>query len=313
MGDAAIGVVWNPAKCERAALAAPAARVLAADVPLARVHWFETTADDPGRGAASRALDTGCDLVVAAGGDGTVTSVAAALAGTDAHLGIVPQGTGNLLARNLEIPLDDVEAAFRRAITGQPRQIDMGWVDVDRDGATESHGFLVMAGFGIDAQMLVETDHGLKERIGWIAYAEAMARAITASDLVGLDVAIDGARIGHAEAHTMLVGNCGTVAGSLRLLPDARPDDGSLDVLMVSATGLGQWAGALKKIAWDNGVNRRLTAKAATESTDAAVYFQARTVRVRLDSPQRFEIDGEEIGEISTVTIRLDEAALTVR
>src|SRR5699024_2373717 len=110
---------------------------------------LETTEDDPGRGPAEEAVAAGVDVVIAGGGDGTVRAVADALVGTDVALGILPLGTGNLLARNLDVVLDRPEWALRTALTGTSALIDTGTLRVDPDG--EATTFLVMAGIGFDA------------------------------------------------------------------------------------------------------------------------------------------------------------------
>lgn len=140
-----IGIVWNPTKVDETQLRSAAADAFGEE----EVRWWETSADDPGRAMAEEALAEGCDTVVAVGGDGTVRIVAEVLARADnleaARLGIVPQGTGNLLARNLDIPLGDISAALTRIAEGRTRDIDMGWVRTD--DADDETGFLVMIGF----------------------------------------------------------------------------------------------------------------------------------------------------------------------
>ncbi|RAD76240.1 diacylglycerol kinase, partial [Burkholderia multivorans] len=105
-------------------------------------------------------------------------------AGANVDLGIVPLGTGNLLARNLEVPLNDLEAAMGRAITGTPQSIDMGWVEITLPDGNEHQPFVVMAGFGIDAHMITETNDDLKDKAGWLAYVESLGRAVSASDVM---------------------------------------------------------------------------------------------------------------------------------
>ncbi len=144
MAGRRIGIVWNPAKTEKDDLVAALP-----DDPDLSVSWYETEEDDPGKSAAEQAIADGAEVVIAAGGDGTVRAVAGHLAETGANvdLGIVPLGTGNLLARNLEVPLNDLEAAMDRAITGTPQSIDMGWVEItlprrQRAPALRRHGRL---------------------------------------------------------------------------------------------------------------------------------------------------------------------------
>ena len=118
--------------------------------------WFETKVDDPGKGMAREAIAAGVDLIIAAGGDGTVRSVAAAARGTGVPIGLVPLGTGNLFARNLGIPVNDHDDAVVLAFAGVDRAIDVLVADITRaDGTNETHASLVMSGIGIDAAMTV--------------------------------------------------------------------------------------------------------------------------------------------------------------
>ncbi|MGF6821121.1 diacylglycerol kinase (ATP) [Microbacterium sp. ZKA21] len=299
-----IGVVWNPSKVEEGELRSAVEAILGD-----QVQWWETCIDDPGRGMAEKALAAGCDTVLAVGGDGTVRAVAEALAGSDAALGIVPRGTGNLLARNLEVPLDDIPAALERIAQGESRSIDLGWVEIDG----VERAFAVMVGFGVDAQMLVETDDDLKDRAGWLAYVEAMGRALAGTEMTGITLTIDDGEAQEVRGHTLLIGNCGMLQGGIRLLPDAVLDDGRLDLLLVSADGALQWMDTVRSVVWDNGIRRMFDREAVAVSTDSTNHVTAERIGVRLEKPLIFEIDGEEIGEVSEFTVRVQPAALTVR
>ncbi|WP_460772360.1 diacylglycerol/lipid kinase family protein [Microbacterium sp. GXF7504] len=305
MVTSGVGIVFNPSKIAREELAELWLDAGGPD----DAAWFETTPEDPGQGPARAALDAGCRLVVAAGGDGTVRAVAETLAGTEVHLGIVPQGTGNLLARNLGIPLAP-RAAIERILEDDPHPIDIGWVETDSAPRT---AFVVMVGFGLDAQMLAETDDDLKSKAGWLAYVEAMGRALIASDVVRFTMATDGEEPREVSAHTLLVGNCGTLQGGVTLLPDAAPDDGLLDLLALSSENAGQWLDALRSMVWENGILRLFDRSRRAASTNFVDHAQAREVRVELPSPQAFEIDGEEAGEVRSFTVMLDAGALLVR
>ncbi|HWV49663.1 MAG TPA: diacylglycerol kinase family protein [Microbacterium sp.] len=299
-----IGVVWNPSKVEEGELRSAVEAVLGD-----QVQWWETSVDDPGRGMAEKALAAGCDTVLAVGGDGTVRAVAEALSGSDAALGIVPRGTGNLLARNLDVPLDDIPAALERIAQGESRRIDLGWVEID--GVEKA--FAVMVGFGVDAQMLVETDDDLKDRAGWLAYVEAMGRALAGTEMTGITLTIDDDEAQEVRGHTLLIGNCGMLQGGIRLLPDAVLDDGRLDLLLVSADGALQWMDTVRSVVWDNGIRRMFDREAVAVSTDSTSHVTAERIRVRLEKPLIFEIDGEEIGEVTEFAVRVEPAALTVR
>ncbi|WP_404435129.1 diacylglycerol kinase [Microbacterium aerolatum] len=297
------GLIWNPSKVDEEKLRKAVAEHLGDDV-----RWWETTPDDPGHGMAQDAVAAGCSVVIAVGGDGTVRAVAETLAGTDAALGIVPQGTGNLLARNLDVPLENIPAALRRIKGGEPRQIDLGWVRTD-DG---ERAFAVMVGFGVDAQMLVETDDDLKDRAGWLAYVEAMGRAMAGTEMTGVTLTIDDGEPQEVRGHTLLIGNCGMVQGGVRLLPDANLDDGRLDLLLVSADGALQWLDTVRSVVWDNGIRRILTRGESAVSTESTQHLTAERVRVELEQPLAFEVDGEEFGEVSSFEVRVQAGALNV-
>ncbi|UYO98549.1 diacylglycerol kinase family protein [Microbacterium sp. M28] len=299
-----IGVVWNPSKVEEAELRSAVEEAFGD-----QVQWWETSVDDPGRGMAAEALTAGCDTVLAVGGDGTVRAVAETLAGSDAVLGIVPRGTGNLLARNLEVPLDDIPAALERIARGEVRRIDLGWVEIDG----VEHAFAVMVGFGVDAQMLVETDDDLKERAGWLAYVEAMGRALAGTEMTGITLTIDDGDAQEVRGHTLLIGNCGMLQGGIRLLPDAVLDDGRLDLLLVSADGALQWMDTVRSVVWDNGIRRMFDREAVAVSTDSTSHVTAERIRVELETPLAFEIDGEEVGEVTMFTVRVQPGAIQVR
>lgn len=304
-----LGVIWNPSKPGGDKLKDAVDEVFGGDALASPVQWWETSVDDPGRGMAEEAVKAGCDVVIAAGGDGTVRAVAEGLAGSGVALGIVPQGTGNLLARNLEVPLGDIGAALRRVRDGEQRTIDMGWVE--RDG--EEHAFVVMVGFGIDAQMLVETDEDLKNRAGWLAYVEAMGRALAGTEMTDIVLTLDDDEPRGLRGHTMLIGNCGMLQGGIRLLPDALIDDGQLDMLLVSADGPLQWLDTVRSFIWENGIRRALGAVDQAVSTESTTHVAAERITVSLSSPQTFEIDGEEVGEVSSFSVRVQPGALTVR
>lgn len=304
-----IAIVWNPSKTSREDLEA------ALPDTDAEVSWYETSPDDPGREAAGEALAAGADVVVAAGGDGTVRAVAERLAddGAEADLVIVPLGTGNLLARNLDVPIGDLEGALARAFDGEPRVIDLGWVEADLAEGHVRQAFAVIAGFGIDAHMIVETDEDLKSKVGWLAYVESLGRALDASDVVDFDLAVDGEAPERNAGHTLLVGNCGTLQGGIRLLPDADPSDGELDLLVLSAESAGEWLETIHSFVWHNGIRRLFRSGDEARSADTTAHSRAKALTVALDEPRVLEIDGEDLGETSAFTIAIQPGAVRVR
>ncbi len=309
--DTRIAVVWNPSKTDRETLEEP---LLAVAGP-ADIQWWETTQDDPGAGATARALEAHPSLVIVAGGDGTVRAVAEHLAEveSDVALGIVPLGTGNLLARNLEVPINDVPAAITRALTGEATAVDVGWVEVDLPEGTERHAFVVMIGFGIDAHMIAETNDDLKSKAGWLAYVESLGRALQASEIIPFNLSVDDQPGRDEDGHTLLIANCGSLQGGVTLLPDADPSDGELDFLLLSAEGFGEWMGTLKTMAWDNGLKRLLTKSDDTVDSDSVTHGRARALTVTLEEPRPFEIDGEEIGETKAFRVSIQPGGVHVR
>jgi len=309
MTSTKIGVIWNPTKVDESELRAAISSAHPDDVVL----WWQTAEDDPGYSMGKDALQAGCTLIYTAGGDGTVRAVADALAGTEASLGIIPCGTGNLLARNLEIPLGDVRAAIDHALASDGRTIDIGQVRILEGDTPGDHGFLVMVGFGLDAQMLSATDEDLKAKAGWLAYVQALRQAAAATELVEAQIALDDEESQSVPVHTLLIGNCGTIQGGIALLPDAVPDDGLLDILVVSAEGVLGWLDTAKSMLWDNGLKRLLGANDSAVSTDFTSHAAVKSVRIELAEAQEFEIDGEEVGAVRVLEVSLLPAALRVR
>lgn len=313
--DRHAAVVFNPTKVDVDELKL-AIDAEAAAQDWGRTLWYETTADDPGSGQTKEALEAGASVVIAAGGDGTVRAVAEQLDGSDVPMAIVPAGTGNLLARNLGLPIDDVALSIDTVFGGENRAIDLGRIEIRRaDSALARHAFVVMAGLGLDAKMLEETDDGLKEKIGWLAYAKAMATALRKTDQLRLQFALDGAQPSTVRAHTLIVGNCGTLTGNIQLMPDAVVDDGILDVVVMRPNSAFGWVQIIVKVVWENGVLRRIRGGhlLATKDVHALRYVKGRELTVRLTKPQAVELDGDHFGEANEIKVAVAAGGLVVR
>src|SRR5690606_25962700 len=116
-------------------------------------------------------------VVMVAGGDGTVRAVAEVMQGTGIPVALVPLGTGNLLARDVGAPLNDIAACVSVAFAGEDRSVDVGVAELeDESGARRSHTFMVMAGIGLDAEMAESTSAIAKKHLGWFAYVTPIAR-----------------------------------------------------------------------------------------------------------------------------------------
>lgn len=310
-------VIYNPIKVDAEKLK-KSVTAAAKDAGWGQSLWFETTERDPGQEITGSAVRRGASVVLAAGGDGTVRAVAEGLRGTGIPLVIIASGTGNLLARNLDLPLTDMDTAVAATFTGTDRVIDLGISEIVRaDGSSEEHAFLVMAGLGLDAKMIKNTSTKLKKAVGWLAYIDGIARSLPELKPVRVQYRMDGGPARSISVHTIIIGNCGVLPGGFLLMPDAEPDDGMLDVAALRPRGPFGWAKVWQKVAWENGVLRKsaLGRKIIDLSRDArdVTYFTTRDVTMTVESPQEFQLDGDEFGEAKTVRTWVDPGALTVR
>ena len=317
--SACAAVVYNPVKVDLDRVRA-AVGTAATHAGWREVLWFETTKDEEGQSQTREALEKGATLVVAAGGDGTVRAVAEALNGTDASLGILPSGTGNLLARNLSLPLTDLDQACTIAFAGDDRAIDIGIAALSRaDGENTEHAFLVMAGLGIDAAMMAKTRPALKRRFGWLAYVDAGFRAFPETSKVRVGIALDGGEERAAHVSTILVANCGSLPGAIELIPDAILDDGRLDIAVVQPKTLLGWLAIWRRVTWENRVLRRTAlGRSIIRLTDRGqrtelIYLRGESVRLSVDRPEPFELDGDEIGDVLGIDFTVGHRALIVR
>jgi diacylglycerol kinase (ATP) len=243
-------IVYNPVKIEVDVVRA-AVELAESTAGWGKTVWLETSEDDAGAKATKDALDQDVSVVIAAGGDGTVRAVAEALRGTGIPLAVLPSGTGNLLARNLSLPLDDIALSLAAAFSGDDRRIDIGVIEIERtDGSRNAHGFLVMAGAGLDAKMVSNTNPALKKRVGWLAYVHAISKSLRDADQLRLRYQFDTGPTRWIRAHTLLIGNCGRLPANLMLLPDAELDDGLFDIVFLRPTGFLGWVQIWIRVAW---------------------------------------------------------------
>lgn len=314
---ARVAVVVNPTKVDMDALRAAVAAA-EAEAGWAPSLWLETSVDDPGQGCARAAIASRATAVLTAGGDGTVRAVAEGMLDSGIPMVLLPAGTGNLLARNLSIPIGRLAEAVSTAVTGVDHAIDVGVADITRaDGSRETHAFVVMLGIGLDARMIAATNDELKKRVGWLAYVEASARIVRDVDAVRVRYTLDGSPERATTVHTLLIGNCGTLPGGVLLLPEAQIDDGLLDVVAMRPRNLWGWMRVGYAVAWENGVLQRTKVGrrilAADKSVRALRYFQGRRMTLALERPEEFEIDGESMGQVTAIAARVAPASLVVR
>ncbi|MET0147479.1 MAG: diacylglycerol kinase family protein [Ilumatobacteraceae bacterium] len=268
----------------RALLAALAARGIDAS-------WTTVPKAKKARKAATRAVEQGVDVVVACGGDGTVRAASEALVGTAVALAVVPVGTANLFAGALALPTRAADVIDLVA-DGARRRIDTG--------VCNDMVFNVMAGTGFDAAMIADADDH-KQRFGLLAYARAGFRDAHRRQPFGASLLLDGKPFYEGPATCVLVGNLGRLRGGLQAFPDASPVDGLLDVAVVTATGLKEWA--------------RVFAAATRRRRDSPPHAhvgQAAAITVELDGSHRYELDGGAKGKTAWLDFAVRPLSLTV-
>lgn len=258
--------------------------------------WLATPAENPGPAITAEVVSADVDRVIAAGGDGTIRIVADRLAGSGIPMAVVPVGTGNLLARNLDIPLTEPEA-LAIAFGQHTREVDL--VKLTVDGMPSEH-FAVIAGLGVDAMIMEETNPDLKDAIGPGAYFVAAAKALGRTP-IHMWITLDDHRPQHRYAMICAIGNVGELAGNLTLIPDASPDDGKLDVYVASPRRLVHWLRV---------VLRLLTLRPRRD--DRVDQWQGRQVEVRLRHPDPYQLDGDVIGDCRSLRAEVAPKALTV-
>ncbi|CAN5758875.1 hypothetical protein BH20ACT6_BH20ACT6_12100 [soil metagenome] len=292
-----LAVVLNPTKVDDTTGFRQLVRDAAARHGWQPPSFYETAADDPGTAMSEAALASGTDMVVAAGGDGTVRVVCAELARTGVPVGIVPLGTGNLLARNLHLPLRPAEAVDV-ALSGQDRAIDV--VEVSGDGLPET-AFTVMGGLGFDAAVMAGASEALKAQLGWRAYVVSALRNV-GYPASRVEVSVDDGPFVRHRARTVVVGNVGLLQAGIPLLPDARFDDGRLDVVVVAPQQVWGWVAVVIRVL------RR------GRGTDAQLArMTGSTVIVRTGHPQARQLDGDPIGAGRELRCRVLAGTLLVR
>ena len=322
-------IVINPTKFDDAEAAKTELVQTSRDLGWEDPLFLETTIEQTGGSQAREALDEKVDLVCALGGDGTIRAVASVLMGTRTPMGLLPCGTGNLLARNLDVPFGDVTTGLRVACTGRNRTIDVAWVeldpvvaevDLDDRGADEPapapevttdetvptaevtrHPFLVMAGMGFDAAIMGGTSEELKSSVGWTAYVVTGIKSLF-FERFAVRVRADGSQMPTKKVRTIVFGNCGTLTGGIQLMPAAQIDDGVLDCVFVAPKTLFGWS----KLA-------ATVLRKSEKETSQLTRSRGSDFIVEVDHPEQVQIDGDLLGEARRLHVGVDKQALIVR
>jgi diacylglycerol kinase (ATP) len=297
-----VAVILNPVKA-RAPEAKAAIQRACLTAGWADPLFLETTAEDPGYSQAKAALDFKADVVLVGGGDGTVRVVAESLAHTDIAMGIIPLGTGNLLARNVDLDVNDLRTNIQTALFGQQRYIDTARMGIEnsRIGHSSEHLFLVIAGIGMDAEILADTNDGLKKAVGWLAYTEAGMRHLPGRRRK-VSVSLDESPEQVRNIRTVLFANCGLVPGGIDFIPEAMIDDGMLDVVVMSPRSAFGWLAMYGKILLKHRGNLPIM-----------TMYRAGKIVIKCPEPMQTQIDGDPSGLATKVTVQVAPRSLLIR
>jgi diacylglycerol kinase (ATP) len=253
--------------------------------------WYEIPKSRKAPKRAKQALEEGADLVMVWGGDGTVQRCVDALAGSGVPIAIIPAGTANLFASNLGIP-KDIAKAVRIGLHGERRAIDVGRINGER--------FAVMAGAGLDAAMIRDADAGLKDQVGRLAYLVTGARHLKDRSLE-VRIQVDGTHWYQGKAACVLFGNVPDILGGVTAFADARPDDGRLEIGIVTADGLLEWTRTLGR-----------TAVGQVERSPFVDITSGTKFVVKLDRKAAWELDGGDRDPAKRLEVEIEPGAITV-
>jgi len=253
--------------------------------------WYEVPKSRKAPKRVREALDEGADLIFVWGGDGMVQRCVDAVDGGAATLAIVPAGTANLFATNLEIP-KDIEQAVHIGLHGPRRMLDVGRMNGER--------FAVMAGAGFDAQMIRAADAGLKDRIGRVAYVWTGMKELGRKPFEA-KIKVDGSTWFEGKASSVLLGNVGELFGGVEAFEDARPDDGLLELGVVTADDLLEWTRTIAR-----------TAVGASSTSPFVRVTKAKTASVTFDRKVLYELDGGDREKVKKLEIEVEPSAIEV-
>jgi YegS/Rv2252/BmrU family lipid kinase len=253
--------------------------------------WIEVAKSRYVPKQVKRALSDGVELLLVWGGDGTVQRAADTLAGSETPLAVLPAGTANLLATNLDIP-QDIEQAVAIALEGERHRLDLGRLDGEH--------FAVMAGAGFDAAMIEQADGTLKDRLGRLAYVWTGSQNLRAKPFKA-KIEVDGAPWYSGDASCILFGNVGRLFGGVEVFQDARPDDGRLELGVVNADGLVDWTRTLAR-----------TAAGHPERSPLVQATTGKKIKVKLNRKVLYEMDGGSRKKTRSFTVEVQPAALTI-
>ena len=304
-------VIYNPEKISEARL-----RKLYRKVTDKELFLIPTDPATGGFESGKRAIELDMQRIVVAGGDGTLRSVVEAVADHDVVIGILPIGTGNILARNLKLPVNNLESCAHRSLSKSEYQIDLGIAKVfDIHGNSHEFYFTGIAGLGMDARLMAATDKKRKRQIGWIAYLEASMKFLPLK-FERFEVVIDDQSPRVLKSYSLLVGNAGWLPGAISMMPDARLDDSRLDMAAIGPRKIWNWVDFISRVTWQNKVVRPLALGRrwldATANVKTLENFKGKRISLTPKSPAPLQIDGDPLFEVTHAEFTLKPRGLRI-
>lgn len=269
----------------------PELRSVLANEGVTHPIWFEISKSKHAPEAVGDALEAGADLVFLWGGDGLIQRSVDRLAGWGTDIAIVPAGSANLLARNLGIPRD-IREAVRIGLHGDRRALDLGVINGER--------FAVMAGTGLDARMVGDVGGRLKERAAQLGYVWSAARHLR-DGRMKMRIRVEGETFFEGKASCVLLANVGTVVGGVTLFDRARPDDGRLEIGVVTAASVMDWSRTLGR-----------TVIGDADRSPFVRIARGRAFDIHLKEKAPYELDGGERKPAKRLRIGIEPKAISV-
>lgn len=268
--------------------------------------------------------------MIAAGGDGTVRVVAEGLIHSGIPIGLLPVGTGNLLARNLNLPLDDIHQLATIALTGANRKIDVGVLTVRKPSvALPEHlrgehnyvaeagryVFVVNSGMGLDAEIMAEAqaNQKLKDYLGWAAYVKAALPHILAPKMKATITTGRNGRPLKTDARTVMFLNCGELVGGIVLDATAQADDGWIELAIIDTKrGLIGWIDLLRR-AGNQSRGQTSTEIPGIPAQAALDVHRITQASLETEHAHPVQVDGDVLGYTNRVHSQILPQALNVR
>ena len=309
-----MAVIFHPSKITRAKIEAAFSKA-----GFANLSYFPSDHKTGGFKATKKAIEAGATHIIVAGGDGTVRACVQAVFEEEApvSLGLVPIGTGNILARNLKLPINNLEKCIKRSVVGDTYEIDLGVAKaINQHGELAKFYFTGIAGIGMDARIMQRTLPELKRRVGWIAYLEGGLRSLPMK-FEKFEVLVDDQSPRTLKSYSILIGNAGWLPGQISMMPDARLDDGKLDVAAIGPRKIWDWVDFVARVTWQNKVVRPLALGRKwmdqTANLKTIENLGGARIRVKPHHPSPLQLDGDVIGEVLEVDFSLKHKVLRIR